>query len=589
MSGSLQLLTAPSFPPSLLFRTSYRSLPFNDFLNSCSSLSALQCLHARILSQGLSHHLALATKLISLAAALSPTMDYARKLFDAAPHQDSFMWNTLLRGYADSGPCEEVPVLYKQMHRMGLSPDHFTFPFVVRSCAVLSALREGKEVHCNVIKTGFDSNVFLQSALISMYSQNDEISDSELVFSEMTFRNIVSWTAMIAGYAQNCLFGKAVRVFQWMVASGTQPNDVTLVSVLPALKGLECLHSGESIHGYMIKRGWDSHVSLKNALIAMYGKCGSIEVARFLFNRMPVRSLVSWNTMIAAYEQSGDGIRAIKLFRGMLTEKVAFNSVTLVSVISACSSSGALETGKWVHKLAKISGLESDVRAGNALLNMYAKCGNVDPAREIFKKLPWRGVVSWSAMIGAYAAHGHAEMALELFSEMQAEGVRPNTFTFTSVLAACSHSGLVDEGMKHFESMEKDHAITPTVEHCACMVDLLGRAGRLVDAYEFIKRMAVEPDAGVWGAFLGACRIHGNLELAEFVAEDLFRLGFHNVTFYVLMSNMHAEAGRWEDAARLRNMMRELELKKIPGCSLVNTDKRSHNVPSMIEELTCSI
>lgn len=499
------------------------------------------------------------------------------------------MWNTLLRGYADSGPCEEVPALYKQMRRMGHSPDHFTFPFVVRSCAVISALREGKEVHCNVIKTGFDSNVFLQSALVTMYSQNGVISDSELVFSEMTFRNVVSWTAMIAGYAQNCLFGKAVRAFQWMVASGTQPNDVALVSVLPALKGLECLHSGESIHGYVIKHGLDSHVSLMNALIAVYGKCGIIEVARFLFDRMLVRSLVSWNTMIAAYEQSGDAIRAIKLFRGMLTEKVTFNSVTLISVISACSSLGALETGKWLHKLAGSRGLESDVRVGNALLNMYAKCGNVDSAREIFEKLPWRGVVSWSAMIGCYAAHGHAEMALELFSEMQADGVRPNAFTFTSVLAACSHSGLVDEGMKHFESMEKDHAMTPTVEHCACMVDLLGRSGRLVDAYEFIKRMPVEADAGVWGALLGACRIHGNLELAEFVAEDLFRLGSHNVTFYVLMSNMYAEAGRWEDAARLRNMMREMELKKIPGCSLVNTDKRSHNVPFMIEKLTHSV
>ncbi|XP_008797358.2 putative pentatricopeptide repeat-containing protein At3g11460, mitochondrial [Phoenix dactylifera] len=589
MFRSLRLLTAPSFPPSLLLRTNCHSLPFNDFLNSCSSVSALQCLHARILTQGLSHHLALATKLISIASALSPTIDYARKIFDTAPHRDSFMWNTLLRGYADSGPCEEVPVLYKQMHRMGLSPDHFTFPFVVRSCAVISALREGKEVHCNAIKTGFDSNAFLQSALVTMYSQNGEISDSELVFSEMTSRNIVSWTAMIAGYAQNCLLGKAVRVFQRMLASGTQPNDVTLASVLPALKGLECLHSGESIHGYMIKRGLDSHVSLMNALIAMYGKCGSIKVARFLFNRMPVRSLVSWNTMIAAYEQSGDGMQAVKLFRGMLTEKATFNSVTLVSVISACSSLGALETGEWVHKLAKSRGLESDVIVGNALSNMYAKCGNVDSAREIFEKLPWRGVVSWSAMIGACAAHGHAEMALELFSKMQAEGVRPNAFTFTSVLAACSHSGLVDEGMEHFESMEKDYAIKPTVEHCACMVDLLGRAGRLVDAYEFIKRMPVEPDASVWGALLGACRIHGNLELAEFVAEDLFRLGSHNATFYVLMSNMYAEAGRWEDAARLRNMMRELELKKIPGCSLVNTDKRSHNVPFMMDKLACSI
>ncbi|WOL03557.1 pentatricopeptide repeat-containing protein [Canna indica] len=517
------------------------SLPHQHIFNSISSLPALKCLHAVLLKEGLSHHLPLATKLLALAASLSPVVGYARKLFDAAPHRDSFMWNTILRAYADLGPCQEVPLLYRQMHRDGLSPDHFTFPFVVRSCAVVSALAEGKQVHCNAIKHGFESNAFLQTALVTMYAQNGLIYDSELVFGEMAFRNIVSWTSMIAGYVQNSIFGKALGVFRWMVASGTRPNEVTLVSVLPALRASECLLSGMLIHGFMSKLGLNFHLSLVNALIAMYGRCGSINVARSLFDEMPARNLVSWNTMIAMYEQSSEESNAIKTFRTMLTEKVAPNSVTLVSVISACASSGALETGKWVHAFARNRGLDVDVRVGNALLDMYGKCGSIDAARDVFDKLSWKGVVSWSAMIRAYAAHGQVEDALQLFAEMRAEGIRPNTFTYTSILAACSHSGLMNEGMEHFDSM-RSYNITPTLEHCACMVDLLGRAGRLVDAHEFVKRMPVQPDIGVWGALLGACKTHGDLEIAESVFDELSSLGCNNATLYVLMANMYAEA-----------------------------------------------
>lgn len=466
------------------------------------------------------------------------------------------------------------------MHLSGLSPDHFTFPFVVRSCAVLSALREGREVHCNVIKNGFNSDVFVKSSLVSMYAQNGESSNSELVFDEMGVKNIVSWTAMIAGYVQNGFFKKSLDVFRRMVVSGTQPNAVTLVSVLPACAGLEYLKLGQLIHGYGIKLGLDSDLPLLNSMIALYGKCGNVEIARSFFDSMGVRNTVTWNAMIAAYEQNDMSDEAIKLFRKMQNEKVEFDHITVVSIISACASLSALNTGKWVHELANSKGLESNVAVTNALLDMYAKCGSIDLAGNVFNKLPQKGVVSWSAMIGAYAAHGHGEDALRLFSKMQQEGVKPNSFTFTSVLTACRHSGLVEEGMRQFNSMRKDYSIVPGVEHCACIVDLLGRAGLLMDAYEFIERMPVEPDAGVWGALLGACRIHGNLEMAELVAAHLFQLDPQTVTYYVLMSNIYAEAGRWDDVARLRELMNERELKKIAGRSLVEINRRFHKFHS---------
>ncbi|KAJ8633614.1 hypothetical protein MRB53_026950 [Persea americana] len=507
-------------------------------------------------------------------------MDYAHKLFDEIPQPDAFSWNTLIRGYADLGPCEQALFLYKQMHLSGLSPDHFTFPFVVRSCAVLSALREGREVHCNVIKNGFNSDVFVQSSLVSMYAQNGEASSSELVFDEMGVKNIVSWTAMIAGYVQNGFYLKSLDVFRRMVISGTQPNAVTLVSILPACAGLEYLKLGQLIHGYGIKLGLDSDLPLVNSMIALYGKCGNVEIARSLFDSMGVKNMVSWNTMIATYEQNDMDSEAIKLFHKMQNEKVEFDHITMVSIISACASLGALNTGKWVHELANSKGIESNVAVTNALLDMYAKCGSIDLARNVFDKLPQKGVVSWSAMIGAYAAHGHGEDALRLFSKMLGEGLKPNSFTFTSLLTACRHSGLVEEGMRQFNSMRKDYSIVPGVEHCACMVDLLGRAGLLTDAYEFIERMPIEPDVGVWGALLGACRIHGNIEMAELVAARLFQLDPQTVTYYVLMSNIYAEAGRWDDVARLRELMKERELKKIPGRSLVEINRRFHKFHS---------
>ncbi|PRQ50724.1 putative pentatricopeptide [Rosa chinensis] len=415
-----------------------------------------------------------------------PTMDYARSLFDAMPERDLFLWNTLIRGYADREPCHEAIVFYRKMHQRGLSPDNYTFPFVVRSCALQSALREGKQVHCNIVKNGFKSDVFVQSSLVSMYTQNGETLNSELVFNEMVRR---------------------VECFRDLVASGSQPNVVTLVSILPACASLEFLDLGKLIHCHGIKVGVDSDMSFMNALIAFYGKCRNLETARSLFDGMAVRNLVSWNAMIAAYEQNNAGTEAIKLFRRMQNENVDYDYITIVSVISACASLGALNTGKWLHELVKRKGFGTNVSVTKALIDMYAKCGNIDLAKNVFQKLPHRSVVSWTSIIGACASHGHGDDALMLFSMRKDQGIKPNSFTFTAVLTACRHSGLVDEGRKHFESMIKDYSLVPGVEHYACVVDLLGRAGCLLEAYKFIQRMPVEPDIGVWGALLSACRI----------------------------------------------------------------------------------
>lgn len=497
-------------------------------------------------------------------------MDYARKLFEIMPESDVFHWNTLIRGYADLGPCQESIFIYRNMHQSGVMPDAFTFPSLVRSCAVLSSLREGKEVHCNIVKNGFGVDVFIQSSLITMYAQNGETFDSELVFGEMGVRNVVSWTSMIAGYVQNGFSVKGLDAFLEMVASGTRPNAVTLASILPACASFKYICLGNLIHGYGLKSGLHSDISLTNSLIALYGKCGNVEIAQSLFDHMSVKSLVSWNAMIAAYEQNNAVANAIKLFQRMQGEEMEFDYITLVSVISACASLGAMKIGKLAHQLARSRGFENNVSIVNALINMYAKCGNVDLAKDVFDRLPHKSVVSWTSIIAAYASHGHGEDAVRLYSKMREEGVRPNNFTYTAVLTACKHSGLVEEGRKHFETMRKDYSLEPGIEQCSCMVDLLGRGGLLLEAYEFIENMPIEPNVDVWGSLLSACRIHGNIELAELVADQLFRLTPHNIRFYVLMVKIYAEAGRWKDAARWKNLMEEKELKRILGQVEVN-------------------
>ncbi|CAN4092358.1 unnamed protein product [Withania somnifera] len=551
-------------------------LHFTSLLTSCHSLPSLKQLHTIILTTGYHKNLQIYTKILSLACSLSPTMDYARKLFDQMPQRDVFVWNTLIRGYSNVGPCQESIILYKDMCFKGILPDNYTFPFVLRSCSVLSALWEGREVHCNVIKYGFESDVFVQSSLISLYAQSGGILDFELVFDQMRVRNIVSWTSMIAGYVQNGIPEKGLQIFLEMVNSGILANAVTLVSVLPACARLGCLELGMLIHGYSIKLGVETDVSLGNAFIAFYGKCGLVDVAWSLFDQMKEHSVVSWNAIITAYEQNDFGSSAIKLFHRMLDQRVEFDYITVVTVISACASLGALDTGKWVHELVKSKGLECNVPITNALIDMYAKCGSIESARDVFDSLPNRSVVSWSSIIGACASHGHGRDALEFFSRMKEEGMQPNSFTFTAVLTACRHSGLVEEGKKHFESMRMEYSIMPGVEQCACMVDLLGRAGLLLEAFKFIENMPIEPDADVWGALLGACRIHGNLEMAEYVADRMFDFNPQTVPFYILMKNIYAEAGRWDDVARLKFLLEEMEVEKIPGKSSVEINQRIH-------------
>eukprot|EP01018_Ginkgo_biloba_P037444 Gb_29868 [translate_table: standard] len=561
--------------PALLLHSNTDTNTYASLLQACSNIRELNQLHAHILISGLAKNVFLGTKLVHMYAKYG-SLENARLVFDKIHKRNAFLWNAIIRGYAWNGPYEETLMLYFQMQWAGIRPDNFTISFALKACSSLSSLQKGKKIHYHIVRNGFESHVFVGTALIDMYAKCRSIEDARQVFDKMTHRDVVSWNAMIAGYAQSGHANEAVLLFQQMRVADITPDSVTMVNVLPACADLGVLQQGKCIHDYIIRCGFESDIFVGNSLIDMYAKCGSIYIARQLFDRMPQRDVVSWNAMIAGYAQNGYANEALTLFHQMLQANVTPNSIAMASVVSACANLGALEQGKWIHDYVIGNVFESDVFVANSLIDMYAKCGSIKFARQLFNKMSTRDVVSWNAMIAGYGMHGHAEDALELFLQMQNTGMKPNHITFIHILSACSHAGLVDEGQQYFDSMIQDYGITPNMEHYSCIVDLLGRAGHLDEAQNFIQNMPSEPDAGVWGALLGACRIHGNIEVAEHVAECLFDLEPEYAGYYVLLSNIYAEAGRWDDVTKVRRMMRERGLKKTPGYSLIELHDKVH-------------
>eukprot|EP01018_Ginkgo_biloba_P019198 Gb_26689 [translate_table: standard] len=561
--------------------TSREASEFNAYagirslLQACTNVNDLKQAHTLLFRVGLNQNIVLMTKLVNAYSTFG-SMDNARLVFDKIRKPNIFLWNAMIGGYSRNGCSEDALTLYYQMQVEGMQSDNFTFTFVLKACAGLSALQEGKEIHAHTVRTGYDSGAFVGAALVDMYCKCGNVKDARQVFDRMCTRDVVSWNAMISGYTQNGYAHQALTLFYQMQLENVTPNTVTAVSVLRACAQLGALQQGKWIHDYISRNGFESHVYVRNSLVDMYAKCGSIEVAREVFDKMLIRSVVSWNAMIAGYVQNGHSNAALTLFQQMQLENVMPNSVTMMNVLPACADLGSLRQGRYVHGYIVKNGFESDVSVGNSLVAMYAKCGSVEIARHLFDKMHQRDVVSWSAMIAGYGINGHGEDALALFNQMQRIGMMPNHITFISVLSACSHAGLVDEGWQYFNCMSRDYCITPMMEHYACMVDLLGRVGRLNEAYDFIENMPFEPAAGVWGTLLGACRIHCNIELGERVAERLFDLKPGDAGYYVLLSNIYAVAGKWDNVEKVRTMMKERGLEKTPGYSWIEVHNRVH-------------
>eukprot|EP01018_Ginkgo_biloba_P025162 Gb_40121 [translate_table: standard] len=542
------------------------SSTYNSLLQGCLDNTALpesKLVHAHMIQTGFQcQDICLGNKLVSIYAKRGSPED-ARRVFDQMPERDVISCTAMIAAYARHGPAEEALALFNHMQRTGIQPDQFIFASVLPACANLKAL---KNVHEEIIRSGFQSDVFVGSALVDMYAKCGSIENARHVFNKMPLRNVVSWNAMIVGYARNGYVDEALNLFQTMPGR----NVVSWNAMIAGYAQNGLLDEALKLFQKMPER----NVVSWNGMIAGCAQNGLVDESLKLFHKMPERNVVSWTGMIAGYAQNGYSEEALKIFRQMRLAGVKPNSKTFASVLSACADLAALEQGMEIHEEVIQSGLRANIIVGNALLDMYAKCGSIVKASNLFDTMPQRDVVSWNAMIAGYAMHGCGREALKIFGKMQCSGTNPDHLTFLGVLSACCHSGLVDEGWQYFKCMSQDYGITPSMEHYVSMVDLLGRAGRLDEAQDFINKMPLKPEAPLWRCLLGACRIHNNIELGKRVVECLFELDPKNDAPYVLLSNMYAAAGNWDDIEKLRKTMKDRRVKKKVGCSWIEVDKQ---------------
>ncbi|CAA6654215.1 unnamed protein product [Spirodela intermedia] len=552
-------------------------------------LRQIRQVHGQLFRRHLHHDAVLITQLVSSCSAAG-TMDYAARLFHSVPTPDLVLCNAMLKGPP---------------------PDHYTFPYVLKACAAMADPKLGAQVHGRLVKTpGAGADIFVLNSLLDMYwkcgsselarlvfrripqpntttsnimisgflgmdeldsarelfdgmplrdvvswntlmsayARAGEMELARKLFDEMPKRNIVSWNALISGYSQNGQVEEATSVFSQMLHSGVDPDSATMLNVLSALSGAE-----DDLEDELVDR------------------------ARKVFEGIPEKDLVTWNAMIGGYSHNQRPAEAIELFR-LMTQKghPKPDGITMVSLIDACSQMGALDLGEWIHTFIRKNKIHLDVFLYTALVDMYAKCGDLVRARHLFDEMPRKDLPSWNAMINGMAAHGHAREALRAFQQMESDGVAPNEITFIGLLSACAHGGLVGEGLELFHRMHRQHGVEPRIEHYGCVVDLLGRAGRLADARELVRSMPLQPDPVVWGALLAASTFHRAVGVAEEAARELAALDPRHDGNYVLLSNAYASAGLWGDVEKVRAQMRANRVQKTPGWSSVEVAGAVH-------------
>lgn len=457
------------------------------------------------------------------------------------------------------------------MQKHGLWADSITYSELIKCCMSRGAILEGKLVHEHIFSNGYQPKTFLINTLLNMYVRFNLLEEAHKLFEEMPERNVISWTTMISGLTNAKLNDKALEFLILMLREGVRPNMYTYSTVLRASHGLPNL---KQLHCSIIKSGLDSDVFVRSALIDIYSKWGELQNALLVFNEMVTGDSVVWNSIIGGFAQNTDGDEALNLFKRMKMAGFLADQATLTSVLRACTGLALLELGRQVH--VHIVKFDQDLILNNALLDMYCKCGSLEDANSVFSRMAVRDVISWSTMIAGLAQNGYSREALKLFESMKVSGPRPNYITILGVLFACSHAGLVEDGWYYFRSMKELFGIDPVREHYGCVIDLLGRAGKLHEAFQLIHEMECEPDAVTWRTLLGACRVHRNVDLAIYAAKEVIKLDPEDAGTYILLSNIYANSQRWEDAAEVRKAMGIKGVKKEPGCSWIEVDKQIH-------------
>ncbi|KAK3222279.1 hypothetical protein Dsin_009304 [Dipteronia sinensis] len=543
-----------------------------SILSACSKLEFIlfgKSAHAFSVRKGIDSNLDVSNALLMFYSDRGQLSD-SFKLFHRIAARNTVSWNTLISGCVQNGEVEKAVVLFHQMRKEGAElPDMVTLISVIPGYNQNEDLQRGQVIHSYAIKSGYGSDVSLVNSLITMYCKCGNLEDGRLLFEVMNERSLVSWNALITGYRYHDLQNEVLVLFSHMRKQGQKPNHVTLLNLLPV-----CYTpvQGKSIHACAVRTGIVHETSLVTSLMFMYARFGSVNICILMFQMEKKRRDISlWNAIISVLVQTKNAEQALTSFCELLRVGLEPDHITVLSLISACVQVINLNLSNSVMAWVIQMGFDKDVAVSNALIDLYARCGSISIAKKLFESLLVKDVVSWGVMINGFGLHGDGEAALDLFVQMQLSGVRPDDITYLSVLSACSHAGLVEQSRRVFKSMVED-GISPRMEHYACMVDLLGRAGLLDEAFNYVKRLPSKPSRSLLESLLGACRIHGNVELGEKIYELVLEMDPENPGSYVMLHNIYASAGRWEDANRVRSDMKRRGLKKVPGFSLVGVE-----------------
>lgn len=540
----------------------------------------------------------------------SPLVDFARYVFfnyhallNPEEDKDPFLWNAVIKSYSHGREPEQAFVMLALMLEYGVSIDKFSLSLVLKACSRLGLMKEGMQVHGLLRKLNFGSDLFLQNCLLSLYLRCGFIGYACQLFDSMSSRDSVSYNAMIDGYIKMGMFDLATDLFHCMPME--YKNLITWNCMISGYAQLENgMDLATELFGEMPARDLISWNSMINGLV----KCGNMEYAQTLFDKMPERDVVTWANMINGYAKLGMVDLARRLFNEMMERDIVVcnammsgyvqngycaealeifshlrrdgnlqpDNTTLLIVLSAISQLGHIDKGLTIHRYLKENKFSLDGRLGVALIDMYSKCGSVKNAMLVFEGIENRSVDHWNAMIGGLAIHGLGELAFNLFMKMERLSVEPDDITYIGVLNACGHAGMVKEGLICFDIMRRVHKIVPKLQHYGCMVDILGRAGLVTEARKFVEEMPIEANYVIWRALLSACKNHENIDVGEPVAKHLVTLDSCNSSSYVLLSNMYAGLGMWDAVSEVRMMMKERNLKKIPGCSWIELEGTVH-------------
>lgn len=576
-----------------------------SLIASCSQIKAIlpgKQLHAFSISSGFENSPVLVPKLVTFYSVSNLLNDaYIVTLNSNILHP--LPWNVVLSSYVTAGFRKHGLFVYRKMVEKGIKPDNFTYPSVLKACGEEFDLRFGRVVHGTILNSGLEWNLFVRNALVFMYAKCCDMNVARKVFDEMPVRDGISWNSIISGYATMGMWREAFELFDRMQNENVEVNiiiwntvsggylktgnyihvlkllskfrtsddhwdHVAVINGLGACSHLGVLNPGKEIHGLAIRTYCHDYDNVKNALITMYSRSKDLKYAYTVFKLVENKSVITWNSIISGFAHLDKSEEASFLFREMLLSKIEPNFVTIASILPLCARVANLHHGKEFHcYTVKHEEFEDYLLLFNSLIDMYARSGKILHARKLFDSLTKKDEVTYTSLIAGYGIQGDGQTAIELFEEMIRSNIKPDHVTMVAVLSACSHSALVDQGQTLFKNMSSVYGIVPRLEHFSCMIDLYGRVGLLGKAERIIRTMPYDPTPAMWATVIGGCKIHGNKELGEFSAEKLLEMRPRNSGYYVLVANLYADFRCWEKLAKVRVLMREMGVNKVPGCA----------------------